>query len=122
MTLFLAMGVMIIASTLMYFAENAAQPNAFSSIPASLWWGISTLTTIGYGDIYPVTLWGKIISGCIALLGIGIVALPAGILSSALVEEIERKTIRELCPHCGKEIVKNTNGESLANGEKAEID
>jgi len=100
--------LLILSSSLMYFVENDVQPNAFSSIPATMWWAIATLTTVGYGDIYPVTPLGKILGAIIALLGIGLFALPAGILSSGFAEAIRRKedTI-VICPHCNKEISLN---------------
>ena len=75
----------------MYFIENEAQPEVFSSIPAAMWWGVATLTTVGYGDIYPVTPIGKILGSIIAMLGIGMFALPAGILASGFEEEIKKK-------------------------------
>jgi voltage-gated potassium channel len=95
-----ATGILLtIASSLMYFAEHGAQPDAFSSIPASLWWGVVTLTTVGYGDVTPVTPLGRLLGGAIALLGVGLVALPASILASGFVEEA---TERDYCPHCGE--------------------
>ena len=104
-TLFVLLIMLVIASTLMYFAENSAQPHAFSSIPSSMWWGIVTLTTVGYGDTYPVTGVGKVLGAVIALLGIGMFALPAGILGSGFAEEIDRrKKEGGICPHCGREM------------------
>lgn len=104
-SLIFVLSLLIIASSLMYFIEHDTQPDAFSSIPATMWWAIVTLTTVGYGDIYPVTTMGKILSGFIALLGIGVFALPAGILASGFSDEIHKKyTCPELCPHCGNEI------------------
>jgi len=89
----------------MYFVENEAQPEAFSSIPEAMWCGVATLTTVGYGDIYPITPIGKLLGAMIALLGIGMFALPAGILASGFAEEIQRrKEKRRICPHCGKDI------------------
>jgi len=76
---------------LMYFVENEAQPEAFSSIPEAMWCGVATLTTVGYGDIYPITPIGKLLGTMIALLGIGMFALPAGILASGFAEEIQRR-------------------------------
>lgn len=103
--------VLIFASSLMYNAEYEAQPEVFSSIPASMWWGIITLTTIGYGDIYPVTVLGKVIGGLISILGIAVYAIPAGILASAFTDELRKKRQekqkakgKKTCPHCGKEI------------------
>jgi voltage-gated potassium channel len=104
-----AVGILlVIASTVMYLAECDAQPDRFSSIPASMWWGIITLTTVGYGDITPVTTLGKIAGAVVAIFGIGLVALPAGILGSAFVQEIGDRQrpppARARCPHCGKEL------------------
>lgn len=67
-----------------YYFENAAQPESFSSIFSSLWWAVATLTTVGYGDIYPITVGGKIFTFAILMLGLGIVAIPAGIIASAV--------------------------------------
>lgn len=97
--------LLIMASSLMYLIEKNAQPEAFSSIPAAMWWGIVTLSTVGYGDVYPVTVLGKMLGMVIAILGIGMFALPAGILGSGFVEEIQsRQKPKTICPHCGKEI------------------
>jgi len=92
----------------MYMAENDRQPEAFSSIPATMWWGIMTLTTVGYGDVYPVTVLGKLTAAVIAVVGIGLFALPAGIVGSAFVELREQqKAVRQgACPHCGKPLSK----------------
>jgi len=97
--------LLLFASSFIYFAEHEAQPDAFSSIPAAMWWGVITLTTVGYGDIYPVTPPGKILASIIAILGIGMAALPTGMLGAGFVQEIERKkNTPVVCPHCGKEI------------------
>jgi voltage-gated potassium channel len=97
--------LLILASGLMYYAENEAQPDKFSSIPAAMWWGIATLTTIGYGDIYPITGPGRLLAGFVAVLGIGMFALPTGILGAAFVEEIHgAKRRKARCPFCGAEI------------------
>lgn len=80
--------LLLVASAAMYFAEHAAQPEAFSSIPEAMWWGIVTLTTLGYGDVYPVTVMGRIMGGLFALSGILLVALPTAILGAGLVEEM----------------------------------
>ncbi|WBX76492.1 ion transporter [Tenacibaculum ovolyticum] len=107
-TVFMVFILLILASTLMYNIEKNAQPEAFQNIGQAMWWAVATLTTVGYGDIYPITGLGKILSAFIALLGIGIVALPTGIISSAYIEEIrELRTKKEICncPHCGKEII-----------------
>lgn len=106
-TLFAGLIVLIIASSIMYYVERETQPEAFSSIPNSMWWGVATLTTIGYGDIYPKTALGKLLGSFIALLGIGLFALPAGIIASGFSSELQNKTKEEIvCPHCGEVIEK----------------
>ena len=96
--------LLLVVSSLMYYIEREAQPDAFSSIPATMWWGIATLTTVGYGDIYPITPLGKFLGGIIAILGIGLFALPTGILASgfskALAKDEEETEV--ICPHCGE--------------------
>lgn len=96
---------LVLSATLMYYAEHGTQPEKFSSIPASLWWAVTTLTTVGYGDAFPVTLLGKVFGGLSQVIGVGLFALPAGIMASAFLEEMERnKAAPAVCPHCGKEI------------------
>jgi voltage-gated potassium channel len=98
--------LVVIVSTVMFYVENEAQPEHFSSIPATMWWGIATLTTVGYGDMVPVTPLGKLLGGMIAILGIGLVALPAGIFSSGLTEYMygTKNKKKKHCPHCGGEL------------------
>lgn len=106
-TLFSVFILLIFASSLMYFFEHEAQPENFSSIPSAMWWGVATLTTVGYGDVYPITPIGKLLGAIIALLGIGLFALPAGILASGFAEEVQNlKKDKIICPQCGKEIDK----------------
>ncbi|HAQ36186.1 MAG: cation transporter [Maricaulis sp.] len=76
------------AAVLLYVVEADAQPDAFGSVPRALWWAVATLTTVGYGDVYPVTALGRIAAGFVAILGVGLVALPAGILASAFAERL----------------------------------
>lgn len=105
-TLFVAFILMILSSTLMFYVENEAQPDKFENIGQSLWWSVATLTTVGYGDIYPITGLGKILSSVIALIGIGFVALPTGIISSAFISKMqsEKEKSKECkCPNCGTE-------------------
>lgn len=90
-TLLMLMILLVFASSAMYVVENGAQPDKFPNIPATLWWGVITLTTVGYGDIYPITPLGKAIGGLIAFMGIGLFALPAGILASGFSEEVQRR-------------------------------
>lgn len=96
------------AAALMYFVEREAQPDAFSSIPAAMWWAVATLTTVGYGDVYPITALGRLLGAIIAILGVGLFALPAGIISSAFLDEVQRRrdeaACPERCPHCGERL------------------
>jgi voltage-gated potassium channel len=97
--------LIIVASCVMYYAEHDAQPDKFSSIPETMWWSVATLTTVGYGDTYPITPLGKFLTAWISILGIGVFALPAGILASGFSDEFKkRKSVKNLCPHCGKEM------------------
>ena len=83
--------MLILASSLMYYIEHEAQPDVFTSIPATMWWGIATLTTVGYGDVYPVTGLGKLLGSVIAILGIGVFALPTGIIASSFERELSER-------------------------------
>ncbi|HPF41452.1 MAG TPA: ion transporter [Phycisphaerae bacterium] len=97
--------LLVVSASLLYYCENAVQPEAFSSIPATMWWAVATLTTVGYGDMYPVTFMGKTCASVIAVLGIGMFALPTGIIGAGFVEAIEkRKQGPAMCPHCGKSL------------------
>jgi len=100
---FLIFVLLIISSSLLYYAERDAQPDKFSSIPASLWWSVVTLTTVGYGDVFPITPLGKIFGSVISFLGIGLFALPAGILGGGFLEEVKKSKLckPKVCPHCG---------------------
>jgi voltage-gated potassium channel len=97
--------LLVFASGGLYLAEHEAQPKAFPNMVAAMWWSLVTLSTVGYGDIYPVTPAGKVIAGGLVLLGVGMFALPASILASGFVHEYQRKRgRRDTCPHCGKEL------------------
>lgn len=104
--LFTGLILLIVASSIMYFVEHEAQPDNFASIPGSMWWGVATLTTVGYGDVYPITPLGRLLGAAVSILGIGMFALPAGILASGFADEIRNARQKEvfLCPHCGEEI------------------
>ena len=90
----------IIASSLMYFAEHEAQPEAFSSIPHSMWWALVTLATVGYGDVFPVTPVGKVLGGIVVVVGIGVFALPTAIFVSGFMDETNHEE-KVVCPKCG---------------------
>lgn len=106
--------ILVLISSLVYYVENKAQPGAFSSIPQAMWWGIAALSTVGYGDVYPVTSIGKVLGSVAALLGIGMFALPTGILSSGFAEEIRKRRDNDpkTCPHCGRAILSRNGNES----------
>ncbi|MEG3901064.1 ion transporter [Microcoleus sp. B4-C5] len=90
-TAFAVFILLIFASSIMYFVESEAHPEAFGSIPDAMWWGVVTLTTVGYGDIYPITPLGKLLGAMLAFLGIGIFALPAGIIAGGFSEELQKR-------------------------------
>jgi voltage-gated potassium channel len=98
----LSLSVMF-ASILMYFAESDAQPQQFSSIPATIWWMISSYT-VRRQEIYPVTFAGKCVATSIAVLSVGIFALPTAILGSGFLEEMQRRHRVNACPHCGRQL------------------
>jgi len=109
--LFTMIILLITSAGLMYEVEHAAQPEAFASIPDAMWWGIVTLATVGYSDIYPVTPWGRLIGSLVVILGIGLFALPAGILAMGFVEVQAKRREEEnaaglVCPYCGRLIGK----------------
>ena len=82
--------MLVIASSGMYLVEKEAQPEKFGSIPKAMWWSVVSLTTVGYGDVFPITSLGKFFGSIIIILGIGTVALPSGILASAFTEHTRR--------------------------------
>jgi voltage-gated potassium channel len=99
--------LLLLASSVMYFIENEAQPEAFPSIPETLWWGVITLTTVGYGDVHPVTPLGQLFGAVVAVLGIGLFALPASILASGFIEAAgvdESDVELAYCPCCGEDL------------------
>ena len=112
--------LMIIASVLMYNFESEAQPDKFSNAFDSLWWAMSALTTVGYGDVYPITVAGKILGIVIAIIGIGMVAVPTGIITAGFSEVLhnkkskktnnsgesieDKKDEKKYCPYCGHRI------------------
>lgn len=89
-------------AALIYFVEHSVQPEKFSSIPETVWWAVVTLTTIGYGDIFPITPLGKALTGAIVLFGIGIFALPTAILTAAILDVGHQAG--KVCPHCNGEL------------------
>lgn len=82
--------LLYVAATGIYIFEHEAQPEAFGSVPASVWWAVTTLTTVGYGDTYPITPMGRFFTALVLLIGLGIVGVPAGIVSAALAKTVRR--------------------------------
>jgi len=122
--------MLILSSSIMFMIEKGAEPGKFTSVPDAMWWGMMTITTIGYGDLVPTTIWGKLFGAIIGFLGICVFALPVGILGSGFIEEVEKKgeaekealhnqilegyanTIKSFeekpftyCPHCGEHLI-----------------
>lgn len=94
--------ILILLSFIMFEVEHDAQPEAFANIFDTLWWSVATLTTVGYGDIYPITPIGKLITSIIALLSIGFIAIPGGMFASEFMTELNNTKKKEegMCPHC----------------------
>lgn len=80
-----------LSSVVLYVSESEAQPEKFGSIVRAMWWGVATLTTVGYGDVYPETVLGKIAAGLFAVIGVGTVALPSGIIAGAFIEKFRAR-------------------------------
>lgn len=91
-SVFIVFILMLASSLCMYSVEHEAQPTVFRNAFSGIWWSMSTLLTVGYGDIYPVTTLGRIMAICIAYLGVGAVAIPTGIISAGFVEQYQRKS------------------------------
>jgi voltage-gated potassium channel len=98
---------------LMYYIESPAQPDAFGTAFSSLWWTIATITTVGYGDIYPITVMGQILGIFISLLGIALIAIPTGIITAGFIEQnVNNKNSTQgtanFCPNCGHCLQQNS--------------
>lgn len=93
--------VVVVLGTLMYIIEG--QQNGFDNIPKSIYWAVVTLTTVGYGDVVPVTSLGKILASIIMILGYGIIAVPTGIVSASMVKATQNKVSTQACRECSKE-------------------
>lgn len=139
LTLLLNILLLVVASSAMYYVEHPHQPDVFSSIPATFYWGVVTLTTVGYGDVTPVTTVGQGLAGLFAVLGIGLFALPASILADGFEEQAEEDPDRaqdstnaggprtnaeqhnhaterwQYCPHCGMQLADNSTDSDPRN-------
>ena len=91
MSILAAFIVMLLAATALYYTEGAHSPESFGSIPRALWWGVATMTKVGYGGAYPITVVGKLFAGVFAIAAVGVVALPTGILAAALSDAFQRE-------------------------------
>lgn len=108
-TFFIVFIMILMSSGLMYYVENSAQPDKYGSIPEAILWSIATITSADPAGVYPVTVAGKALGAFVALLGIGLFALPAGILASGFDDVLRRRRLQKaietglrLCPHCGR--------------------
>ncbi len=110
--------LIVIASCVVYFAEHNVEETKFTSIPATLWWAVVTLTTTGYGEMIPATTIGKILSGVIMLTGVAFFALPAGIITAGFLDEMRviRKGKTYKCPHCDGDITEHVHKHHLDDG------
>ena len=109
--IFILLIMIVMAAAGIYVVEGSAQPEVFSSIPASMWWAVVTLTTVGYGDVTPITPLGRFLGALITILGVGLAALPAGILANGLANELELRKqqlelkFRDLLQNCEIDII-----------------
>jgi len=120
-----ALFILLLTSTLMYIVEGHVQPEIFGSIPRAMWWAISTLTTVGYGDAVPITLPGRILGGITAVTGIGLIAMPTGILAAAMSDAIHTRRHAEHKEALEREAAERDRAEGavspasgLADGER----
>jgi voltage-gated potassium channel len=112
LSLVLTLFLIVISSCLVYFCEHLAQPEKFTSIPGTMWWSVVTLTTVGYGDMYPVTTLGRMLTSIILLAGVALFALPAGIITAGFLDEIRKaRSLNTFfkCPHCGGDLTESSH-------------
>jgi len=114
--------VIVVLSFIIFDIEHEAQPEVFSNIFQTLWWAVATLTTVGYGDMYPITAAGKFITAVITIIGIGFVAIPGGMFASEFMEAIaqeKKKKKKELhCPKCGAKKIEKFSDPILEIGSQ----
>jgi len=98
-----------IIGTLMYMIEGQQPGTQFTDIPTSIYWAIVTMTTVGYGDITPITLAGRLLSAVVMILGYTIIAVPTGIVSATMINETKKKGVNGRCPRCNQKTDLNAN-------------
>jgi len=91
LTFFLSLILIVFSGIVVYYVENPSQPDVFNNIGNSIWWALATLTTVGYGDIYPITVLGKLIASFVAIVGIGLIAIPTGLISATYVDILKKE-------------------------------
>lgn len=91
LTFFLSLILIVFSGIVVYYVENPSQPDVFNNIGNSIWWALATLTTVGYGDIYPITVPGKLIASFVAIVGIGLIAIPTGLISATYVDILKKE-------------------------------
>lgn len=130
-SIMVGLSIILFSGMLMYYVEREAQPEVFYNVGQGLWWSVITFTTVGYGDMAPMTGFGKLLAGLIAMVGIGMLALPAGIISTTFLKKMhelkpskpeENQNINNYnnkshivgnyCPHCGAKLTKNDSTEA----------
>lgn len=111
--LFILMLLLVMASSMAYLVEHRSQPETFGSIPKAMYWAIITMTTVGYGDVTPITSAGKFVAACIGVIGLGMVALPAGLLAAGFSEELRRRRMEY------KDLVNDVLEDNVVTGEEA---
>ena len=90
-----ALVLLIVSATVLYVVEGGYQPAAFGSIPRAMWWAVATLTTVGYGDVYPITILGKVFASVSAIAGIALIAMPTGILAAAFSDALQTQRMKK---------------------------
>lgn len=118
--LFFTVITLLILSSIVYQLEHDAQPEAFSNIFQTLWWAVATLTTVGYGDIYPITISGKIVTAIISVLGIALIAIPGGMLASEFIQSISKEKDKNTnsCPSCQSSDIESSSQENTNSFKK----
>lgn len=122
-SLFIILILMLASSLFMYSFEHEAQPENFRNAFSGIWWAVSTMLTIGYGDIYPITVLGKVCAIVISILGVGVVAIPTGIISAGFVEQYARlQRTQESIEPTKVDMLKAQSGVAVLNSDPAEDD